>query len=77
MEEVKSLGKSIIVSGIPVHREQNPASALYFDPHNPAELAQSLLKIQKEKMPGPELEFEQIARIQLGKRIRTFAQVFL
>ncbi len=76
VEEVKSLGKSIIVSDIPVHREQDPPSAFYFDPQNPAELAQNLLKTEKEKKPGPELELEQIARAQLGKRMHTFAQTF-
>lgn len=76
VEEVKSLGKSIIVSDIPVHREQDPSSALYFDPQNPAELAENLLKIEKEKKPGPEIELEQIARTQLGKRTDAFAQTF-
>jgi len=76
VEEVKSLGKSIILSDIPVHREQDPASALYFDPEDPVELAQNLLKIQKEKMPGPELELEKNAKAQLRKRTYAFAQSF-
>jgi glycosyltransferase involved in cell wall biosynthesis len=76
VEEVKSLGKSIIISDIPVHREQNPSSALYFDPHDPVLLAQYLLKTQKEKSPGPELELEQLAREQLPERTRTFAHTF-
>jgi len=76
VEEVKSLGKSIIVSDIPVHREQDPSFALYFDPQNPAELAEKLLKTEKEKRPGPELELEQSARAQLGRRTHAFAQTF-
>ena len=76
VEEVKSLGKSILLSDIPVHREQDPASAIYFDPQDPVELAQNLLKIQKEKTPGPELNLEQTAREQLRGRTRAFAQTF-
>ena len=76
VEEVKSLGKSIIISDIPVHREQDPASALYFDPQNPVELAQNLLKTQKEKTPGPQLELEQTAREKLRERTRAFALTF-
>jgi glycosyltransferase involved in cell wall biosynthesis len=76
VEEVKSLGKSIIVSDIPVHREQNPASALYFDPRNPDELAQCLVKTYKAKMPGPELELEESARSQIRERTRVFAKTF-
>lgn len=39
VEEAKSYGKRIILSNINVHREQNPESAVYFDPNNAEELA--------------------------------------
>ncbi len=39
VEEAKSLGKHVILSDIPVHREQNPAQADYFPPGNPQALA--------------------------------------
>ena len=32
VEEAKSIGKRLVLSSIPVHREQNPANAQYFDP---------------------------------------------
>jgi hypothetical protein len=35
VEETKSIGKTIVLSDIPIHREQAPASALYFDPSTP------------------------------------------
>lgn len=76
VEEVKSLGKSILISDIPVHREQNPQSASYFHPKDPVELAQNLIKSQKEKTPGPELELEKNAKAQLRRRTYTFAQSF-
>jgi glycosyltransferase involved in cell wall biosynthesis len=39
VEESKALGKRIILSDIPVHREQSPARGVYFDPYNPEALA--------------------------------------
>lgn len=39
VEESKALGKRIILSDIPVHREQSPVRGVYFDPNNPEALA--------------------------------------
>jgi len=44
VEEGKSLGKIVILSDIPVHREQAPPGGLYFRPDDPAELAAHLAK---------------------------------
>lgn len=76
IEEAKSLGKLVIASNIAVHHEQNPDLALYFNPRDPAELAGILLKIHKEKMPGPELDMEQIAKRKLVERQQVFAGIF-
>lgn len=42
VEEAKALGTPLILSDLGVHREQAP-DALFFDPHDPAELAERLL----------------------------------
>lgn len=42
VEEAKSLGKHVILSDIPVHREQAPHNAIFFDPRNANELARIL-----------------------------------
>jgi glycosyltransferase involved in cell wall biosynthesis len=76
VEEVKSLGKQIIISDIPIHREQNPSSGLYFSPTNPSELAGLLLKLHTEKQPGPDLPLERFAMQNLPDRTRVFAQTF-
>jgi glycosyltransferase involved in cell wall biosynthesis len=76
VEEVKSLGKQIILSDIPIHREQNPASGLYFSPTSPSELAALLLKLHTEKQPGPDLQLEQSAKQSLRDRTQIFAQTF-
>jgi glycosyltransferase involved in cell wall biosynthesis len=76
VEEVKSVGKSIILSDIPVHREQKPPRALYFDPQNPHELANHLSALHVEKAPGADIELENQARADLPVRIEKFAQTF-
>lgn len=44
VEECKSLGKNIILSNIAVHKEQNPAKVIYFDPYNSEEISSILEK---------------------------------
>lgn len=44
VEEAKSLGKQVILSDIPVHREQNPLRADYFMPDDASNLAEILWK---------------------------------
>jgi glycosyltransferase involved in cell wall biosynthesis len=76
VEEAKSLGKQLILSDIPVHREQNPPAALYFHPKKPEELAQHLLKLFQEKSGGPDFELEKQARLSLPARTEEFANTF-
>ncbi len=45
VEEAKSLGKSVVLSDIPVHREQNPPLAHYFQPDDAPALAAILWDI--------------------------------
>ena len=44
VEEAKSLDVPVVLSDIPVHREQEPLRAIYFDPQNPAMLAKALVE---------------------------------
>jgi glycosyltransferase involved in cell wall biosynthesis len=77
IEEAKSLGKRIIASDIQVHREQNAPDANYFDPHNPQQLADLLVKHHREGHVGPEPEREQLARQSFLARAETFGRNFL
>ncbi|MFC5694255.1 glycosyltransferase family 4 protein [Pseudomonas sp. GCM10022186] len=43
VEEAKSLGAPLILSDLPVHREQAGSEATYFDPHDPIALADILI----------------------------------
>ena len=76
VEEVKSVGKTIILSDIPVHREQDPPRALYFDPHNPQGLADHMSRLHVEKASGADIELENQARVALPARTEKFAQTF-
>jgi len=76
VEEAKSVGKSVILSDIPVHREQDPPDAVYFDPHDPEALAVCLVRAFRERKPGPDYELEAIARERLPKRIDQFGRTF-
>ncbi len=76
VEEAKSLGKQIILSDIPVHREQNPPTGLFFDPHKPEQLAGLLIKMFQEKEGGPDFGLEQQARYSLPIRTKQFADTF-
>jgi glycosyltransferase involved in cell wall biosynthesis len=77
VEEVKSLGKTILLSDLPVHREQNPPSVEYFNPTDATSLAEKILSIYATRSPGPELRLEQLARQNFKSRLRQFGETFL
>jgi glycosyltransferase involved in cell wall biosynthesis len=77
VEEVKSIGKRIIISDIPVHREQNPPRASFFSAQDAQQLAEILVKTFDEAKPGPDLALESQARAQLPARIEEYGRSFL
>lgn len=77
VEEAKSLGKRVILSDLPVHREQAPPKAVYFNPRDPDALATCLAETFETAVPGPDHELETRAREQLPGRTRKFAEGFL
>ncbi|MBK8021788.1 MAG: glycosyltransferase family 4 protein [Chloroflexi bacterium] len=77
VEETKSIGKHIIVSDLPVHREQNPPQARYFVPRDPQALADALIEVDAKVHPGPDLELEQSAREDLPRRTSAFGEAFM
>ncbi len=77
VEEAKSLGKPLLLSALPVHREQNPPATLFFDPQDPEDLAIKLETVWQEWSAGPDLHLEAMARQALPGRLREFGQAFL
>jgi glycosyltransferase involved in cell wall biosynthesis len=73
VEEAKSLGKRIILSHLPVHLEQAPQKAHYFDPKNAKELAEIMLQVIKIDQDKTESEngFSQENILQARKAFAT------
>ena len=77
VDEARSVGKRVIASNVPSHLEQNTDKALYFDPRDQSQLADLLEQGWKTLVPGPDLELEKHARLELPGRLRAFAQEFM
>ena len=77
VEETRSIGKAILLSDIPIHREQDPPGARWFDPTDPEDLAARLVEIHDTALPGPDAELEAAARAALPGRTRDYAETFL
>ncbi len=77
VDEARNLGKRVLLSDIPAHREQDPPKANYFDPDNPEDLAEKLRIIWREVAPGPDVELELEARKGLVERIHACAESFM
>jgi glycosyltransferase involved in cell wall biosynthesis len=77
VEEAKSVGKRIVLSDIPVHREQNPPGAVFFDPRDPQSLARCLVEVASDAAPGPNRELEQRARVLYPSRLNEFGGTFV
>jgi len=74
VEEAKALNLKIILSDIPVHREQNPENGIFFPPHDPDRLADILRGFrQEENSEWDENTFSGISR-KLKDQQRIFAQ---
>jgi len=69
VEEAKSKSQFIIASDIAVHREQLLENALFFDPHNPSDLAKAIK--QRLADPGENIPIDYAARR------REFAESFM
>ena len=76
VDEARSIGKQVVISDIPAHREQNPPRATYFDPNSAEELAQKLGAVWRETPPGPDVTLESEAREAQPGRVRAYAEAF-
>jgi glycosyltransferase involved in cell wall biosynthesis len=76
VEEVKSLGKNVILSDINVHREQNPPASIYFSPFDKYGLSEILWEKWNNSTGGPDFELERIAQRNLQERVIQFAEQY-
>lgn len=77
VEEAKSIGVPLLLSDIPVHREQAPEMCRYFDPHRPDDIADALAFAWRGWGPGPHEGLEEAARGKLPQWRSEFARGFL
>lgn len=68
--EARAIGKRVLASDLPAHRELNAPSAEYFDPHNANALAHAMMQIWDTSAPGPAFALEQEARVAQTARVR-------
>ena len=76
VEEAKSMGKTILLSNIAVHKEQAPVRGLFFDPRNAEELAEVLLKTWTGYSVEGEAQWVASARADAIRRLRSYAAAY-
>jgi glycosyltransferase involved in cell wall biosynthesis len=77
VEDARLLGKSIILSNLPVHIEQNPPNSEFFERESPNHLARLMSEWWQKLNPGPDLEREAIAIDTANLEICEFGNRFL
>ena len=75
VEECKSVGKPMVLSDLPVHREQAP-TARFFDPHDPASLADALQAVLSAPPPDGD-DAARAARESLARRVLAYGRSYL
>jgi glycosyltransferase involved in cell wall biosynthesis len=77
VEDARTLGKPILVSDFPVHLEQNPPDAHFFERRNAEELAELMSKSISSLEPGPHIAAENQARQENQVRVIDYGRKFL
>jgi glycosyltransferase involved in cell wall biosynthesis len=76
VEESKSLGKKIVLSNIPVHREQAPARGVFFDPSSAEDLAEIMARALIDYSPDEEVVQLCVAQKDLARRFGEFGKCY-
>lgn len=74
VDEAGSVGKRVVLSDIPAHREQKPPHAVFFDPLDCDDLANKLAEVWQHTPPGPAAVLELRARKALPERLRAYGR---
>ncbi|CAN1212240.1 Glycosyl transferase family 1 domain-containing protein [Tumidithrix helvetica PCC 7403] len=77
IEDARMLGKPILVSDFPVHLEQNPPHAYFFERRNAEQLAELISYTFTSLKSGPDLELENSARQDNLIRVEMYGKRFL
>jgi len=76
VEEAKSMGKQVVLSDIPVHREQAPGRSFYFAADDPVALAAAMKAAYDEFDPQRDAAMQDAARAQFPERQRAFGETY-
>jgi GT2 family glycosyltransferase/glycosyltransferase involved in cell wall biosynthesis/SAM-dependent methyltransferase len=76
VEDCRALGKTILLSDIPVHREQAPRYGVYFDKSNPKDLVRLIWEMMPAFRQGPDTVREQQACGEASLLAVAFGQSF-
>lgn len=81
VEDARLLGKTVVLSDLEVHREQNPPGARFFDRTSAESLASALAEAWENESPGPDRTREaqataaaQEAQLRFGRRFLEIAR---
>lgn len=77
VEDSRMLGKTIFLSDIAVHREQNPLDALYFAPQSVEALVGAIASVWDGLAQGGSRENEAVARRLQGSLVTDYARDFM
>jgi len=77
IEDARAIGRPLIVSDIPIHREQADADTIFFGAQDQASLAAAVAEADRQLAPGPDLDREKEARDALQQHVARSAQRFL
>ncbi|WP_260703349.1 glycosyltransferase family 4 protein [Edaphobacter flagellatus] len=74
VEEAKSIGKQIVLSDIPVHREQAPQRCFFFPPDDPDALADQILAALNQFDQRHEALMQEAASAQFSARQKAYGE---
>ncbi len=77
VEDVRALGKPIFLSDFPVHLEQDPPHAHFFERSNAEQLARLIETTLPDLKPGPDPNWEAEAKRDNAERMVAFGRRFL
>jgi glycosyltransferase involved in cell wall biosynthesis len=77
VEDARTLGRPMLLSDLPVHREQDPPGARFFPPESAEALAGLMADAWSAWPPGPDLVAEQTARTAAEQRLKQVGERFL
>jgi glycosyltransferase involved in cell wall biosynthesis len=77
VEEAKSMGKQIVLSDIPVHREQAPERGFFFPAEDPEALAQAMRVAYNGFNTERDAAMQDMARVHFPERQRGFGEAYL